>query len=187
LCLYVDSLIYHIQTEDVFEDMKANGEHFDMSEYDPKHPIFGKFHDPKNKKVLGVFKDETANSIITHVAAPRPKMYSLRRLAVDQDKETKQYLRNSDDSLKIKVIETKKAKGISKAAVKNRIPLEDFSNVLEHNIQTHVTMRGIRSFEHKIHTETVRKKALNGLDSKRFGMDFVNSLAFGHCDIPLYE
>jgi hypothetical protein len=64
-----DSLIYHLETKDMFDGMKSMGGCFDMSEYDAGHPQFGKFLDRTNEKVLGKFKDEYHYSIITHVAA----------------------------------------------------------------------------------------------------------------------
>ncbi len=171
--------------------MVESGDHFDMSEYDVNHPVFGKCHDSKNKKILGKFKDETANTIITHVSAPRPKLYCLRRLAVDyiedEKDKTKKYLKNEDGSLKIKVIETKKGKGISATALKNRVTMEDYTSALESGKQTYATMVGIRSHRHVLHTEIMKKKCINGLDSKRFGYNCINSLAFGHVDTPLYE
>ena len=63
-----DSFIINIKTEDSFEDISNDVEGwFDTSNYDKnnKRPLpIG-----KNKKVLGLFKDELGGKIITEVVA----------------------------------------------------------------------------------------------------------------------
>ena len=67
-----DSFIIHIKTEDFFEDICNDVEKwFDTSNFDKndKRPLpIG-----KNKKVLGLFKDELEGKIIIEVVAIRPK------------------------------------------------------------------------------------------------------------------
>jgi len=53
-----DSLCYQIQTEDLYEDMASNLQHYDTSAYPKTHPLYNS----ANAKVIGKFKDET-NSI----------------------------------------------------------------------------------------------------------------------------
>jgi hypothetical protein len=50
-----DSLCYHIETPDVYDDMGQMASHFDTSDYPEEHPFYSKV----NKKVVGKFKDET--------------------------------------------------------------------------------------------------------------------------------
>ena len=154
-----DSFIFHLTTNDMFQDFKTNIDYFDMSEYDPTHPHFGKFVDNTYKKILGKFKDEFANSIITDVACPRPKMYGIRSLKIAQTKD-KSYVKEADGTWKMDVVESKKAKGITRAAVKNQIPLADFRNVMVKPIQTYATNIGIRSTKHVVFTEKFVKKLL---------------------------
>jgi len=177
-----DSYILYLQTDDMFKDFAKNPGFFDMSQYDPEHPQFGQFANDTNKKKLGYFKDEFQNTIITHVACPRPKMYGLRALKISRG-EDGSYLTEEDGSWKMEVVECKKAKGITKAAVKTQIPLDDFMRVMETSIQTFAKMKGIRSSRHLLFTEEVVKRALNGLDTKRYAVDACKTLAFGHCDI----
>jgi hypothetical protein len=66
-------------------------------------------------------------------------------------------------------------------------PLSDYTRVLEENIQTSATMLSIRSTRHVIFTESSEKLALNGLDTKRFAVYNIRSIAFGHRDIPMYQ
>lgn len=45
----IDSLMYDIETEDVFKDFSEHKDLFDFSGYPTTHPL----HSDKNKKVLG--------------------------------------------------------------------------------------------------------------------------------------
>jgi hypothetical protein len=177
----------------MYQDMKDNASYFDMSEYDGDHPLFGKWLDNSNKKVLGKFKDEYHNSVITHLVCPRPKMYGIRSVKIATNEKTRGplepiiFLKGEDGKFTFESLESKKAKGISRTAVRNQVVLADYVNVLEDSVKTYATMKGIRSTNHIIFTEKIVKKALNGIDSKRFGVDCINTLAFGHKDIPLYE
>ncbi|KAJ8917075.1 hypothetical protein NQ315_012994 [Exocentrus adspersus] len=83
-----DSLVYDIQTEDVYDDMKRNIDKFDTSNYNP----------PVNKAVLGVFKDENAGEIMLEFEGLRAKLYNF---VVGKDYGV-----------------TKKAKGVKKCVVK---------------------------------------------------------------------
>ena len=80
-----DSFIIHIITEDFFEDISNDVEiRYDMSNYDEndKRPLpIG-----KNKKVIGLFKDELGGKIMTEFCARRAKTYSC---LMDNDCEVK--------------------------------------------------------------------------------------------------
>ena len=70
-----DSFIIHIITGDFFVDISDDAERwFDISNYDEND----KRHFPigKNKKVIGLFKDELAGKIIKEFCALRAKTYS---------------------------------------------------------------------------------------------------------------
>ena len=73
-----DSFIIHVITGDFFEDVYNDVEvWYDTSNYDEidKRPLpIG-----KNKKVLGLFKDELGEKIIAEVVAIRPKTYAYLR------------------------------------------------------------------------------------------------------------
>ena len=70
-----DSFIIHIITEDFFEDISNDVEAwYDTSNYDEndKRPLpVG-----KNKKVIGLLKDELGGKIMKEFCAPREKTYS---------------------------------------------------------------------------------------------------------------
>ena len=78
-----DSLMYHIQTDDVYHDIKKDiKKKFDTSEYLENHPSGIKTG--VNKKVIGKFKDEAAGRQITHFIGLRPKLYTFK---VEEKKE----------------------------------------------------------------------------------------------------
>ena len=80
-----DSLIYKIETEDVFADTAVDVEKwFDTSGYPKNHPSVIPVR--RNKKVLGVFKDECGGKIIAEFAALRAKCYSVK---MDEGSEKK--------------------------------------------------------------------------------------------------
>ena len=55
-----DSLLYEIETEDVYENFYGDKNLFDFSDY----PLNSKFFHPANKKVIGKMKDEFKGRII---------------------------------------------------------------------------------------------------------------------------
>ena len=83
-----DSFIIYIKTEDLFVDISSDVEgRFDTSNYDKndKRPIpIG-----KNKKVLGLFKDELGGKIITEVVVLRPKHMHIQMMMVTNIKNLK--------------------------------------------------------------------------------------------------
>ena len=83
-----DPLVYHIKTEDFYEDIKEDvATRFDTSEYskeDARPLLIG-----LNKKVIGVMKDELGGKIMTKFVALRSKLYAYRKLDGVEDKKCK--------------------------------------------------------------------------------------------------
>ena len=80
-----DSFVMNIKTEDFYKDIASDVERwFDTSNYDKKDnrplPI------GKNKKVIGLFKDELGGKIMTEFCALRAKIYGFK---LDDDTEKK--------------------------------------------------------------------------------------------------
>ena len=107
-----DSLIYSIKTEDFYKDIADDIEtRFDTSGYIPDRPLpVG-----KNKKVIGLMKDELGGEIMKEFFSLRPKMYSYR-------------VGNS---------EPKKCKGIKKCVVKKMISFDDYKVCLFSGERSH--------------------------------------------------
>jgi len=86
-----DSLIYEIQTKDVYKDFWKNKDKFDNSDYPEDSP----YYDKTNKKVIGKFKDEAGGQIITEFVGPRGKMYSDIKENGENNKTAKGIKKNS--------------------------------------------------------------------------------------------
>ena len=97
-----DSFIMNIKTNDFYKDIANDVENrFDTSNYEVNRPLpIG-----KNKKIIGLMKDELGRKIITEFVTLRPKTYLL---LTDDGKEDK------------------KAKGIKKCIIKKMIKFNDY-------------------------------------------------------------
>ena len=152
-----DSLIYSIKTEDFYSDISPDVEsRFDTSGYpnDGSRPLpVG-----KNKKVIGLMKDELGGEIMKEFVSLRPKMYGYR-------------VGNS---------EPKKCKGIKKCVVKKTISFDDYKRCLFIGESSHRSQLLFRSRKHEVRTLEVNKLALSREDDKRISIDGVASCAIGH-------
>ncbi|KAK3721648.1 hypothetical protein QZH41_003670 [Actinostola sp. cb2023] len=139
-----DSLMYEIQTEDFYKDIQEDVlERFDTSAYSKKHPI-GVW---VNKKVIGkMMKDETAaEGEITEFVGLRSKLYAYKT----EEKEEK------------------KCKGIKRSVVKKDLDFEDYKTCLFSGTKVFRKMNVIRSYKHRLFSETIHKVALSREDDKR--------------------
>ncbi|XP_065642822.1 uncharacterized protein LOC136074432 [Hydra vulgaris] len=143
-----DSLTYEIKTEDFYSNISKDIESkFESSEFNPKHPAINNlgFKVGLNKKVIGMFKDETGGAQIEEFVGLRLKLYSYKVHGKDN----------------------KKYKGVKKNVVKKYITHEDYKDCLL-NKRDHIRkMNVIRSYSHEIYTEEVNKIALGADDDKR--------------------
>ena len=177
-----DSLVYHIKTEDFYADI-ANDveERFDTSGYVPDRPLpIG-----KNKKVIGLMKDELGGTIMTEFVSLRPKLYSYKKLDGTETLNEPHFA------------EDEKCKRIKKCVVKKTLTFEDYKNCL---FEDSTEYRGrqvtpdpcgvyrsqlmFRPIRHEIFTLEVDKVALNKNDDKRIAKkDGISTLARGHKDL----
>ena len=157
-----DSLMYEIETEDFYKDISGDvKDRFDTSDYPENHP--SGIPTGINKKVLGMFKDETAGKIIKEFVGLRAKLYSYK---MDDGKENK------------------KCKGIKKRVVESSIRHEDYKTCLLTGKEQLRKQNILRSYEHEVYTEEINKVALSALDDKRYILDDgVHTLAWGHYKI----
>lgn len=156
-----DSLIYNIQTEDLYKDFEKIKELLDTSDYPKSHFL----HSTENKKVVGKMKDEMNSDIITEFVSLQPKVYSYS------------YIKNGENK------ESKKAKGVKKSVIKD-LKFETYKNVLFNQKEIYRQQNVIRSKNHKISTIQQEKKALSYKDDKRFILnDKITTLAYGHFKI----
>jgi hypothetical protein len=156
--LYIDtdSLILEIKTNDFYADIAADTEtRFDTSDYSKDHPLYSS----RNKKVIGMFKDEACGKQIEEFVGLRAKLYSFT----------------------VSGEEHKKCKGVKKSVVEQTITHDDYKNCLSTEEKQVRSMRFIRSHLHEVYTEEVNKVALSADDDKRIIMDDgIHTLAHGH-------
>ena len=159
LC-YMDtgSFVMNIKTEDLYKDIASDVERwFDTSNYDKKDkrplPI------GKNKKVIGLFKDELGGKIMTEFCALRAKAYAYK---LDDDTEMK------------------KAKGTKKCIVKREITFKNYADALFNDEIIIRSQQRFRSDHHRVFTEKVNKIALSSHDDKRIQtFDKVTTFPYG--------
>ena len=151
-----DSLMYHIRTDDFYNDISLDIEDkFDTSDYPPDHK--SRILAGVNKKVIGMFKDEVAGKQITHFVGLRPKLYSFK---IEESNEVR------------------KCKGIKKNVVKKGINFEDYVQCLFSGEKQMRNMKIIRSENHDIYSKEINKVALSADDNKRKVMeDKIHTLA----------
>ena len=81
-----DSFVMHIKTNDFYKDIADDIENrFDTSNYAANRPL----PTGKNKKVIGLMKDELGGKIITEFVTLRPKTYSFLTDDGKEDKKAK--------------------------------------------------------------------------------------------------
>ena len=152
-----DSFIMSIKMNDFYKDIANDVEkRFDTSNYEVNKPL----PTGKNKKVIGLMKDELGGKIITEFVTLRPKTYS--------------YLINDCK-------EDKKAKGTKKCVIKTMIKFNDYKNFL---LEDEVILKSQQSFiskKHDIYTENINTIALSNSDDKRIvSSDKITSYPYGY-------
>ena len=151
-----DSLMYEIEADDVYQDFWKDKHLFDNSDYLKNNPFF----DCSNKKVIGKFKDEAEGIPIVEFVGLRSKMYS--------------YMKDNEKG-------SRKAKGIKKNVIKQKIQHDNYKDTLFNKKQMHHTMRLIKSEKHQLGSYVVNKTSLSCFDDKRYiHENGVTSYAYGH-------
>jgi hypothetical protein len=153
-----DSLVYSIKHDDIYEWIKINSKHFDLSDSTRTD-----LKDNTNKKVLGKFKDELNTLVMTEFIALNPKVYSIKHQQVDKTIKNKKTL-----------------KGVSKVVVKNEIKHGDYQDVLNTNKQISKKVMSIRSINQQIYTIKQNKIALTSFYDKMKMLDSINCIPFGY-------
>ena len=165
-----DSLIYEIETEDYYNDIRADvPTKFDTSDYPVDHPSGLPI---MNKKVPGMMKDEAKGKNVVRAVFLGPKQYAL---------ETE----HGDNEIK--------DKGVPKVVLKNTLTVDHYEDCLKNDTTYYAKFNILRSRKHDVTTETVTKVALTSADNKRIIIpndSDHNTLAPGHWrakDSSLYD
>ena len=139
----MEGFVMNIKTNDFYRDIANDVEsRFDTSNYEVNRPL----PTGKNKKVIGLMKDELGGKIITEFVTLRPKTYS--------------YL--TDDGK-----EDKKAKGTKKCVIKRMIKFDNYKNCLLNEEVILKPQQRFMSKKHDVYTENINKVALSNGDGKR--------------------
>ena len=148
-----DGMILSMKTKDIIKDLKNLEDIFDFSNLDKKHELYSE----KNKKVIGKFKIETPkNIIIDEFVCLRSKAYSFKC--------------NNNDENKNKI------KGISKSQSKH-IKFEEYYNCLfGGDYQRECNNYIIRSINHEMILQEVKKSTLSLFDDKRCYINNIKSI-----------
>ena len=158
----MDSFIMNIKTNDFYKDIANDVEkRFDTSNYEVNRPL----PTGKNKKVIGLMKDELGGKIITEFVTLRQKTYS--------------YL--TDDGK-----EDKKAKGIKECIIKRMIKFNDYKNCL---LKDEVILKSQQRFiskKHDAYTENINKIALSNNDKSIVSSDKITSYPYGYKGTKIY-
>ena len=152
-----DSFIINIKANDFYEDIASDLENrFDTSNNEVNRPLpMG-----KNKKVIGLMKDELGGKLIAEFSTLGPKMYSF---LTDDDKEDK------------------KAKGTKKCVIKKMIKFNDYKKCLLNDEVIFKSQQRFISKKHDVYTENINKIVLSSNDDKRIvSSDKITSYPYGY-------
>jgi hypothetical protein len=152
-----DSFIYHIHTNDMYEDFANNlNPIFDFSNYPKNHPLYNE----KNKKKLGFITDEVESKPIHEFIGLKSKLYSI---SYGENKE--------------KIV----GKGIQKAILKHQYTHNHYKNVLFKNKIYYADNKNIQSILHNIYSIKHHKLSHTNLDDKSYTLgDGITNVPFGY-------
>ena len=161
-----DSFVMHIKTNDFYKDIANDVENrFDTPNYEVNTSETSALTcrpapTGKNKKVIGLMKDELGGKIITEFVTLRPKTYSF---LTDDGKEDK------------------KAKGTKKCIIKKMIKFNDYKKCL---LNGEIILQSQQRFignKHDVYTENIDKIALSNNDDKRIvSLNKITSYPYGY-------
>ena len=155
LC-YMDtnSFIMNIKTNDFYKGISNDVENrFNTSNYEVSRPL----PTGKNKKVIGLMKDELGGKIITEFVTLRPKTYSF---LTDDGKEDK------------------KAKGTKKCIIEKMIQFNNYKKCL---LDDEVILKSQQRFiskKHDVYTENINKS--NKDDKRIISSNKISSYPYGY-------
>ena len=152
-----DSFIMNIKTNDFYEDIASDVENsFDTSNCEVNRPL----PTGKNKKVIGLMKDELGGKTIMEFVTLRPKTYSF--LTDDCKQE-------------------KKAKGTRKCVIKKMIKFNDYEKCLFSDEVILKSQQRFISKKHDVYTKNINKIALINNDDKRIvSSNKISSYPYGY-------
>lgn len=154
-----DSLLYLVNTDDVYKDIKNDIQEFDTSNFTENNV----YRMPRiNNKIPGLFKDEMGGEIVTEFVGLRAKLYCIK---------------SARDVIK-------KAKGVSKSVIKS-LNSQHYTDCLFNDKDLKCKMNMIKSLKHTLYSQEVNKLVLNRNDDKRYILpNQIDTVAWGHYAYP---
>ena len=137
--------MYEIEIKDFYKDINGDVEdkfHINNSPEDHVSMITT----GKNKKVVGMMKDEAGKKIIEYYFGSRAQLHGYKMCEGKEEK---------------------KCKGIEKVVIKENITHEDYKDCLFRRNMQMRKMNVVRSHKHEVATKTINKIALSANDDKR--------------------
>ena len=152
-----DSLVYKVETDNIFNDISALEccDDFDLSNMD------NHYHSDANKKVAGKMKSETGSKVISEWISLRPKCYSLYDSGIAKDKD---YMR--------------KCKGIQSHVVRKKMEHDDLRGVLQERKSHH--KRLCQPGPHHLQLREGQEGAVTVYDKMWVCDDGIQCLPYGH-------
>jgi hypothetical protein len=138
-----DSLVYHVRTKDVYEDMGENRHLFDLSTYPRSHFL----HDLTNRKKLGLWSDEARGKMILEFCGLKSKLYSLRFADATEQRA---------------------AKGVQRSCIQKDLCHEMYMSCLRDKTLVRCAFQQIRAQKHIVYTTSQTKVAMNSFSDKRY-------------------
>ena len=143
-----DAFVLSLNTKDIIKNLKNLEDIFDFSNLDKSHELFSN----KNKKVIGKFKIETPKNIwIDEFVCLRSKMYAFKC--------------GNDSKIKLKSVSKSQSKNIKIEEYKKCLDGEEYQRECNNYI--------IRSINHEMFLQKVKKSTLSIFDDKRC---FINNI-----------
>ena len=151
-----DSFIVHIKTEDSYKDIADDvKKRLDTSNYEFNRPL----PTGKNKRVIGLMKDELGGKIMSEFVALTLK--------------TDSYLIDNCGG-------DKKAKGTRKCVIKRRLKFNDYKDCLPNNEIILKSQQIFKGERHDVYAEEINKIALSCNDVKKLQIfDRITSYPYG--------
>ena len=150
--------------------MKKISEHLDTSNYGKDHPLFSE----NNKKVIGKFKDELGEKIMTELVFLRSKAYAFKSefltgLQHSSSEDGRSRAEGTAESGS-KIYEIKKLKGITKSTIKHDIKFQNFKDAITEPYENvfYKKMYVLNSEKHEMFVKEMNKKAISPFDDKRY-------------------
>lgn len=178
-----DSLFYSIETEDVEADLVPyTKELFDRSNYPKDSP----YYSAVNKKVVYKMKNEFAGGEIQKYAGVRAKCYSIE-MADPPNPNGEESWERVGGCNKCKGVSYTRAKRTTKdqsdrTKEEQNLTFDDYKTAIWGETHYHAIYR-IACQKHQLYTIRQVKKSLSPYDDKRYLVDEVHSLAYGHYKI----